>query len=72
MSYYVPIAHAGKKGRTNHKARPSPAADRLISEQPGDVGKTKHTRSCLKATASTVNSKAYNITKLQNIDLIYL
>lgn len=44
MSYYVPIAHAEENGRTNHKARPSPAADRLISEQSGDVGKTKHTR----------------------------
>lgn len=44
MSYYVPIVHAEENGRTNHKARPSPAADRLISEQSGDVGKTKHTR----------------------------
>lgn len=44
MSNYVFHSTCRENGGANHKARPSPPADRLISKQAGDVGTTKHRR----------------------------
>lgn len=48
MQYYVLHSTCRENWGANQKASPSPAADRLISNQAGDVGITKHTRGCLE------------------------